>query len=115
MKTPKSEHLSLSHVSVSLFSIFLPQHPLHFSLPLSAMFIFTSPSPSPFLSGAVTRDWVGYPRRFFSPGTKEWRCACVRKEDLDSPHMKFYPDCDPNSFECKIDPKKIKELRKKGL
>ncbi len=62
----------------------------------------------------MARDWIGYPRRFFAPGTKEWRCACINEKDLDSPHIRLYPDCDPNSHECKVDPDKIKKLRALG-
>lgn len=66
-------------------------------------------------SGGIQRDWVGYPRRFFAPGTKTWRCACIHKRDLDSPHVKPYPDCDPDSTLCQVDSKKMKELREQGL
>ena len=75
---------------------------------------FLSPPPPPFLpfiSGGVHRDWVGYPRRYFAPGSKSWRCSCVREEDLDNPHVKLYPDCDPTSIRCKVDPNKLKQLR----
>ena len=58
---------------------------------------------------------MGFPRRFFSPGTVGWRCACVHKDDLDSPHMKLYPDCDPTAMECWLDVEKIKALKKSGL
>lgn len=67
-----------------------------------------------FSSGGITRDWVGYPRRYFAPGTKSWRCACVHEKDLGSPQVRMYPDCDPNSHECKVDPEKIKELKARG-
>lgn len=65
-------------------------------------------------SGGVHRDWVGYPRRFFALGTKQWRCACVHERDLGNPQIRLYPDCDPSSTECKVDPEKIKELRARG-
>ena len=86
----------------------------HLSLPF---FPFSPPPPPPpppvlpFISGGVHRDWVGYPRRYFAPGSKSWRCSCVREEDLDNPHVKLYPDCDPTSIRCKVDPNKLKQLR----
>lgn len=64
-------------------------------------------------SGGVTRNWAGVPRRLFYPGRDE-RCACIRNSgppstdpgassdrgDLDSPHVKEYDDCQPDSTEC---------------
>ena len=73
------------------------------------MRVFLLPS-----SGGVVRDWVGYPRRFFAPGTKSWRCACIHESDLGSPHVKLYPDCEPSATECKVNPEKIKQLRESG-
>ncbi len=63
----------------------------------------------------MTRDWVGYPRRFFAPGTTDWRCACAHEDDLDDPKLKLYPDCEPMSSECKVNAEKIKALRKQRL
>ena len=65
-------------------------------------------------SGGVTRDWVGVPRQLFYPG-RQPRCACVRRRgppstdpgassdrgDTDSPHVKMYPGCRPESYECR--------------
>lgn len=65
-------------------------------------------------SGGITRDWVGVPRKLFYPGQQP-RCACVRdtgapstdpaaqlnRGDLDSPHVKEYPGCKSNSWECR--------------
>jgi len=65
-------------------------------------------------SGGVTRDWVGVPRKLFYPGQQP-RCACTRdrgppstdpgaetdRGDLDSPHVKEYPGCEPGAWECR--------------
>lgn len=60
-------------------------------------------------SGGIDRSWEGLPRRYFIPGTKDWRCACVNEPDLDNPHVKLYPGCGPKDRTCKIDKKKLKE------
>lgn len=65
-------------------------------------------------SGGITREWRGVPRKLFYPGQQP-RCACVRNSgapsidpgaksnrgDLDSPHVKEYPGCDPSNWECR--------------
>ena len=65
-------------------------------------------------SGGVHRDWVGFPRRFFAPGTKSWRCACIHEKDLDSPHIKPYPNCEEPTVECKVNPDQLAKLRETG-
>ena len=60
-------------------------------------------------SGGIERDWVGVPRRYFAPGAAKWRCACVNEPDLNSPHMRLYPDCDPTADLCKVYTDKIKD------
>jgi predicted heme/steroid binding protein len=62
-------------------------------------------------SGGVHRDWVGFPRRYFAPGSTSWRCSCVHERDLNSPHVKLYPDCDPKAVSCKVDTEKLKKLK----
>lgn len=71
-------------------------------------------------SGGIHREWVGVPRRLFSPGTKTYRCACVKdfgtslsgypgadekgnRGDLDNPNIREYPGCKPSSISCKIE------------
>lgn len=53
-------------------------------------------------SGGKERDWVGYPRKLFQVGSDNFRCACLRKEDLDTTEvmLKPYDDCDPLAHEC---------------
>lgn len=51
-------------------------------------------------SGGIKRNWIGFPRKFFSPGSKEYRCACVREQDLNSSNMKEYDGCDSKSTDC---------------
>eukprot|EP00731_Ephydatia_muelleri_P023529 Em0015g1112a len=63
-------------------------------------------------SGGVSRDWAGYPRRYFSPGATTWRCVCVHPDNLSSPHIRLYPDCDPLSSSCKVNKEKLDQLRK---
>ena len=43
------------------------------------------------------------------PGGNKWRCACVHDKDLNDPHIKLYPGCDPTAEKCKIDKKRLKE------
>ena len=38
----------------------------------------------------------------------------MHERDLDSPHVRLYPDCNPNSHECKVDPEKIKAMKARG-
>lgn len=52
--------------------------------------------------------------RFFAPGTKSWRCACVQEKDLNGPHVKPYPGCEEPTVSCKVDPKQLAELRAAG-
>ncbi|KAM7348163.1 neuferricin homolog [Cochliomyia hominivorax] len=53
-------------------------------------------------SGGKERDWVGYPRKLFQVGSDNFRCACLRKEDLETTEVmiKPYDDCDPFAHEC---------------
>lgn len=53
-------------------------------------------------SGGISRDWEGYPRKYFQPGAKSFRCACVPEGELENPHFKLYEDCDPMSTSCKL-------------
>ena len=54
-------------------------------------------------SGGIERDWEGLPRRYFTPGSKNWRCACVNEKDLNSPQIQLYPGCPPQAKECSVD------------
>jgi hypothetical protein len=51
-------------------------------------------------SGGIHRDWEGLPRRYFSPITREERCACVHDRDLDHPKVNLYANCAPDAREC---------------
>ncbi|XP_073828318.1 neuferricin homolog [Musca autumnalis] len=53
-------------------------------------------------SGGKNRNWIGYPRKLFEIGNTKFRCACVRKEDLDTTQVMLaqYDDCEPFSHEC---------------
>lgn len=55
-------------------------------------------------SGGINRDWVGVPRKYFSPTSRGGgsRCACVEKSKLDSPLLKEYDNCAPDSESCPI-------------
>ncbi len=62
-------------------------------------------------SGGIHRDWVGHPRRFFAPGgSTSWRCACVHDRDLDNPHLRVYPDCEPTAVTCKVNKEKLRQM-----
>jgi predicted heme/steroid binding protein len=68
-------------------------------------------------SGGVEREWVGVPRKLFAPGSKHYRCACVKnfgqplattnakgnKGDLDNPNLQQYEGCSPVSNSCKLE------------
>ncbi|XP_065365111.1 neuferricin homolog [Calliphora vicina] len=53
-------------------------------------------------SGGKERDWVGYPRKLFQVGSDNFRCACLRKEDLETTEVmvKPYDDCEIFAHEC---------------
>ena len=72
------------------------------------------PTPPTPHSGGTERDWEGVPRRYFAPGSKSWRCACVHGDDLNSGRVKLYPSCQPTDGECKIYPDQIAKLKESG-
>uniref|UniRef100_A0A1I8PY17 Cytochrome b5 heme-binding domain-containing protein n=1 Tax=Stomoxys calcitrans TaxID=35570 RepID=A0A1I8PY17_STOCA len=53
-------------------------------------------------SGGKERNWIGYPRKLFEVGSNNFRCACIRKEDLETTEvmLKPYDDCEPYAQEC---------------
>lgn len=53
-------------------------------------------------SGGKERHWIGYPRKLFEVGSSNFRCACLRKEDLDTNEVMIneYDNCDRFSHEC---------------
>lgn len=53
-------------------------------------------------SGGIARDWEGFPRKYFQPGAKSFRCGCVQEKDLDNPHFKEYDNCSPRATSCKL-------------
>lgn len=69
-------------------------------------------------SGGVARDWSGVPRLYYSAGSTQPRCACVRttgppshdllskthndQGDLDNPNLNVYPNCDALSESCPL-------------
>lgn len=52
------------------------------------------------LSGGIERSWVGYPRKYFTPGVVDFRCACVHEKHLQSPNVKEYDECAAASESC---------------
>ncbi|KAI6176668.1 Neuferricin-like protein [Aphelenchoides bicaudatus] len=68
-------------------------------------------------SGGVEREWVGVPRKLYAPGSKHYRCACVKnfgvplattnakgnRGDLDNPNIKPYENCSPTANSCKLE------------
>ena len=65
-------------------------------------------------SAGVHRNWVGVPRQYFKPGTREPACVCVRTSgpaedtgkgdigDLDNPHLREYEGCGKFDVSCKL-------------
>lgn len=80
-------------------------------------------------SGGVTREWVGVPRKLFTPGNGQSRCVCVKNEngdtsagsdaadsadvtssdsnanyanELDKPNLRLYDNCDPRAVSCQV-------------
>ncbi|XP_055883380.1 neuferricin-like [Biomphalaria glabrata] len=69
-------------------------------------------------SGGVARDWVGVPRMFYSAGSSQPRCACIRttgppshdpestnhknRGDLDNPNLNRYANCEEMSESCPL-------------
>ncbi|XP_014053661.2 neuferricin [Salmo salar] len=54
-------------------------------------------------SGGVQRDWVGVPRKMFSPGSGRSRCVCVQNSStLENPNIQEYEDCPPHADSCPV-------------
>ncbi|XP_065226961.1 neuferricin [Planococcus citri] len=62
-------------------------------------------------SGGIERDWVGVPRKLYSPGSNSYRCACINKPvsennvpsgDEMSQYISEYENCDINSYSCYV-------------
>ncbi|KAK7081595.1 Neuferricin [Halocaridina rubra] len=69
-------------------------------------------------SGGVDRDWVGVPRKLYSPGQSKPRCACIKtsgppsydpqrkihndRGDLEYPNLEEYAGCRQDDTECFI-------------
>lgn len=51
-------------------------------------------------SGGIQRTWIGVPRKYYAPGAPQFRCACVRGNELTSPYIFEYSDCDGTSVSC---------------
>lgn len=71
---------------------------------------------SSILSGGISRDWTGVPRKLYQPGGKKPQCVCVRttgpptgqasstshddRGDLDNPSLQEYMGCPPLASSC---------------
>ncbi|KAI9582259.1 neuferricin homolog [Glossina fuscipes] len=53
-------------------------------------------------SGGKERNWIGYPRKLYDNGNENFRCACVKKEYLDTKEVVItpYDNCERESQEC---------------
>lgn len=51
-------------------------------------------------SGGISRSWIGVPRKYFEPGNKNFRCACVHEDMLEQGNLKEYDNCDSNAVSC---------------
>lgn len=57
-----------------------------------------------FFSGGVKRDWIGFPRLYFSSTSDKTKCVCVHVNDLNHPHVKLYENCEAKSRSCSLPP-----------
>lgn len=55
-----------------------------------------------FISGGIERSWIGVPRKYYQPGEKNYRCACIRNEHLISGNIEQYDDCLSEATSCFI-------------
>lgn len=55
-------------------------------------------------SGGVERDWAGFPRRLYSPGSRSERCVCVQNPADEDPNLKLYNKCPLHSSSCHVEP-----------
>ncbi|KAG5284124.1 hypothetical protein AALO_G00023220 [Alosa alosa] len=53
-------------------------------------------------SGGVKREWVGVPRKLFSPGSSRSRCVCLQQElsRSDNPNLQEYSGCPAEAESC---------------
>ncbi|KAE8288001.1 Neuferricin Cytochrome b5 domain-containing protein 2 Precursor [Larimichthys crocea] len=56
-------------------------------------------------SGGVERNWVGVPRKLFSPGSSGVRCVCVEDPSAaeDDPNLQKYDGCPPHADSCTVE------------
>lgn len=55
-------------------------------------------------SGGIKRDWEGFPKQLFLPGS-EPRCACIQENEIDTlENIKPYSDCQDDEKVCFIQP-----------
>lgn len=86
------------------------------------LFVLLRVSSSSVLSGGVSRDWAGVPRKLYKPGATEPHCVCVRttgppsdqaqglpahtnRGDLDHPNLGEYAGCPPLAVTCSFPPR----------
>lgn len=55
-------------------------------------------------SGGVERDWVGVPRKLYSPGSSGPRCVCVEDPSAaaEDPNLQNYEGCPPHADSCLV-------------
>ncbi|KAK5644311.1 hypothetical protein RI129_005611 [Pyrocoelia pectoralis] len=53
-------------------------------------------------SGGVERNWIGFPRKLYEPGSHSFRCACIKEEDLVLPNLQEYEGCISNYVSCNV-------------
>ncbi|XP_041947669.1 neuferricin isoform X5 [Alosa sapidissima] len=53
-------------------------------------------------SGGVKREWVGVPRKLFSPGSSRSHCVCLQQElsRSDNPNLQEYSGCPAEAESC---------------
>ncbi|XP_068159376.1 neuferricin homolog [Drosophila tropicalis] len=66
---------------------------------------------TPTSGDGIERSWIGYPRKLYSRGSKNFQCACVPEHQVDAldggkqvnhgdAMFKPYDDCDKRATEC---------------
>ena len=70
-------------------------YPVHYIISILHIYLF-------FISGGVQRGWEGVPRKYFKPGQKNFRCACVKEEFVSDPSFKEFDGCSVEATRCKI-------------
>ncbi|GLV32388.1 uncharacterized protein CBL_00903 [Carabus blaptoides fortunei] len=53
-------------------------------------------------SGGIVRDWTGFPRKYYRPGSQSHRCACIQDSEAINPNVEHYDNCNVHSVSCHV-------------